>query len=406
MSDVVITGLGLALPQAADAEQLWNAVSAGTSAVAPIERFDSSRYSCSQAAVLDADTEAATVGTLKVRLRKRMDRFCQLAMSAAGSALDDAGLDPERHTEATGAYIGNMFGGWDITEPSMRGLCDHGYPGVSPYIASAWFPTAAQGQISIQWGLKGFSKTVVADTAGAALALGYGARAVDEGRADVMLAGGAEAPVTPYTYTFCSTSGRLASNTYRPADARADGFCVGEGAVLLALERAETARARGATPLARLAGFASRHTPENAVFTAAGSTVLADALDAALTEAEISTVDFVALDAQGTADADKAEITAVRSLLGDVPMGTAKPTTGHLLGAAPAVDAAIALLAIRHGAVPPVAGCERPTDPAIITGAPLPREVRTAAIVSRGADGTVAVSVLRAVGEPDRKEYR
>src|SRR5262249_49628299 len=161
-----------------------------------------------------------------------------------------------------------------------------------------------QGQISIHWGLKGFSKTVVADTASSALALGYAARAIEDGRAEVMLAGGAEAPVTPYTYTFCTTSARLSPSRYRPGEHRADGFQVGEGAVLLTLERAESVRSRAASWYARFAGFATRHAPEADVFSPAGITVLADTISAALAEADVDDIGYVALDAQGTQEAD------------------------------------------------------------------------------------------------------
>ncbi|MFD5336670.1 beta-ketoacyl-[acyl-carrier-protein] synthase family protein [Streptomyces hawaiiensis] len=397
MTGTVITGIGLALPGASDADQLWRSVTGGRSAVRPIERFDTDSYPCPNAGVLAEETERETIGTFTPRVRKRMDRFCQLALSAARSAQHDAGLPPSEDADRTGVYVGNMFGGWEITEPSLRGLLDQGYTGVSPHIASAWFPTAPQGQITIANALTGFSKTLVADSASAALAIGYGARAVAEGRADVLLAGGAEAPVTPYTYTFCTTSGRLSpTGTYRPGDDTADGFCVGEGAVMLVLEREETARARAAVPLARLAGFAVRHVPEDEVFGPSGTRVLAAVLTAALDEAGTDRVDCVALDAQGTAQADESELSAIHSVLGPVALTTAKPVTGNLLGAAPAVDAAVALLSLRHGTIAPVAGCERPRNAHIVVGAPRETPVRTIALLARGADGTIAASVLRA----------
>lgn len=396
MREVVVSGLGLTLPGAASPEEFWSACSRGRSMIGPIERFPTGDYPNRSAGVVRGAVEQAAVAGFSPRLRKRMDRFCQLAMSAARSAIDDAELDESMNTHRAGVYLGNMFGGWDITEPSMRALCRQGYTGVSPYIASAWFPTAPQGQISINWGLKGFSKTVVADTASAALAVGYAAGVIRDGRADVMLAGGAEAPVTPYTYTFCATSGRLSPSTYRPYDDRADGMQVGEGAVVLVLEAAESARSRGARVYARVTGFATRHAHEDQVFSPAGANAIADTVRAAMDESGADTVDYVALDGQGVADADKAELTAIRSVLGTVPASTAKPLTGHLLGAAPVVDAAAALLAMRHQQVPPTANCERPVDSTIVTGSPLRRDIRTALLVSRGADGTLTASVLQA----------
>jgi 3-oxoacyl-[acyl-carrier-protein] synthase II len=296
-----------------------------------------------------------------------------------------------------------MFGGWEITEPSLRGLYRSGYTGVSPYIASAWFPTAAQGQITIRKGFKGFSKTIAADTAGAALAVGYAARAVQTGRADLMLCGGAEAPVTPYAYTFCLTSGRLAAGAYHPFHQGADGFCIGEGAVVLALEDRDAAVARGARVHAELAGFACGHAPADDVFGTKGRQVLAEVIGRALDEAETraAELDYVGLDAQGASAADRSELVALAEVLGDsagrVPCTTIKPVTGHLLGAAPAVELAGALLAMRTKLVPPIAGCERPLSALdLVTGEARSCEVHTALVCARGADGTVAACVLKA----------
>lgn len=404
MRKVVITGAGLALPGARTAAQFWDLLGEARTATRPIDRFPTQAYASGHAGVVD--DEALTA--IPLRQRKRMDRFCQLAMAAAHDALGDAGLADGADADRTGVYLGNMYGGWEITEPSMRKLCRIGYTGVSPYIASAWFPTAPQGQIGIHWALKGFSKTVAADTASAAVAVGYAARAVAEGRADVMLAGGAEAPVTPYTFTFCHTGGRLTAGEYRPFREGADGFRVGEGAVVFVLEAEESARARGARPLAELAGFATGHAAGPEVFGTAGADVLAHVAGTALKEAglEPSDLGVITLDAQGATRADASEVAALHTLLGDaagqVPCTTAKPATGHLLGAAPAVDLLTALLALGHGAVPPVAAPE-PAGTAAAPGLDLvsartrPHPVPAALVNARGADGTVAALILKAI---------
>lgn len=383
MTSVVITGAGIVLPGANDIDELAAAAAAGRSAIAPIDRFETGDQASARAAVVEDDELAV----FPARLRKRMDRFCTLSMVAAQRALGDAGMldgdgrhvAPDIDLERTGVYLANMFGGWDITEESMRRLCLMGYTGVSPYVASAWFPTAPQGQISIRWGLRGFAKTIVADTASGALAVGYAARAIRDGRADVMLAGGAEAPVTPYTHTFCSKSGRMSPTAYRPFEPDADGFEVGEGAVVFALESLEHARDRGAPVLAEIAGFATGHASVRDVFAPAGGPVLTRVAGEALAGAgvEPSAVDYVGLDGQGTREADDSETAAVRELFGrrdGAPAGrTVKPATGHLLGAAAAVELAGAVHAVgdrgRHD---------------------------TALVNARGADGTVACCVLRA----------
>lgn len=394
MSDVVVTGIGVTLPGASDPDEFWNRIARCGSAIVPIRTFDTSPYTTGNAGVLDEATEAATVGTIKPRQRKRMDRFCHLAIAAADGAIADAGIEPSDKPDHTGIVFGNMFGGWEITEPSVRGLCDRGYMGVSPYIASAWFPTAPQGQISIGRGLKGFAKTTVADTASSAMAIGSACRAIRAGRAEIVLAGGAEAPITPYTYTFCETSGRLSPTTYRPLDDRADGYHVGEGAAVLALESAESAAMRGAEVYATVRGFALVHCHEQDALSAACEPALSRAVGAALDQAGVAGVDCVIADGQAQAEADKSELAAVRSTVGEVPVTTSKAVTGHLLGAASAVDVVTAILAMRHGSIPASAGCDRPVDELVVTSQ-LSRPVRTVLVLARGADGTCAATVLQ-----------
>jgi 3-oxoacyl-(acyl-carrier-protein) synthase len=377
MTTVVITAAGVVLPGADDIDQLAAAADDGRSAIAPIDRFDTFGHASSAAAVV-GDEQLAVFSP---RLRKRMDRFCTLSMVAAGRALEEAGLlsDDGRTVTSdlarTGVYFGNMFGGWDITEESARRLQQVGYHGVSPYVASAWFPTASQGQISIYWGLRGFAKTIVADTASAALAVGYAVDAIREGRADVMLAGGAEAPVTPYTHTFCSTSGRLSATGYRPFDPSADGFQVGEGGVMFVLESLERARERGVPILAEVAGYCTGHAPRRDVFSERGAGALARVAAAALDRAgaDPAAVDYVGLDAQGQPEADTAEQAALYDLFAHRPPPgrTVKPATGHLLGAAAATELAGAVQSINAGST-------------------------TALVNARGADGTIACCVLRA----------
>lgn len=396
---VVVVGTGLVLPGAHTEDQLWSLLTSGDTATAPVDRFPTDGYTARHAGVV----AEAELSCLPRRLRKQMDRFAQLSIVAARQALENAGFADVPEPERAGVYVGNMFGGWQITEPSLRDLCQHGYGGVSPYVATSWFPTAPQGQISIDRGLKGFSKTVATDTASAAVAVGYAARAIAEGRADLMLAGGAEAPVTPYTYTFCQTSGRMTPGEYLPFSTQADGFRVAEGAVILVLEAEEVARARGARILARIAGFATGHVRSGQVFDEQGARALARVGRLALVEAGVAPaeLDYVGLDAQGTLVADRAEAAALAELLGGatdrVPCTSAKPATGHLLGAAAAVDVLVALLAMRHDAIAPM---QTPADAAgaldLVCDVPRSRPVSTALLNARGADGTTAALVLQA----------
>jgi 3-oxoacyl-[acyl-carrier-protein] synthase II len=402
MRKVVITGLGTVLPGTGSTDDLWADALAGRSAVGVVGSPLDSKTPIRAGLVNDAELQ-----NLQPRLRKRMDRFCHLAMVAAHNAFVDADSLQSVSPERIGVYIGNMYGGWSITDPSLRRLCEVGYTGVSPYIASAWFPTAAQGQISIHLQTKGFSKTIAADSASGAVAVGFGARAIADGRADVVLAGAAEAPVTPYSYTFCITSGRLAgAGGYRPFSSGADGFDVGEGAVVLTLEAEETALRRGVTILAEVAGFATSHASSARVFERDGSALLAATIRSALVEAKVGSaeLDYVALDAQGAAAADESEAEALHLALGKAARrpvcSSFKPFTGHLLGAAPMVDVVGAIMAMRYGSVPPLRVADKDVGR---LGLDLPRDgprsvkVRTVLVNSRGADGTIAALLLRAV---------
>jgi 3-oxoacyl-(acyl-carrier-protein) synthase len=395
---VVVTGVGLVVPGASCLTSLWHLLSAGETALTLIDRFPPDDYTAHYAGIVDS----AVLDELPRRKRKQMDRFAQLSALAARRALADAGFSELVDAERAGIFVGNMFGGWEITEPSLRQLCRIGYLGISPYVASAWFATAAQGQISIDKGFKGFAKTVSTDTASGAVAVGYAARAIAEGKADLMLAGGGEAPITPYTYAFCETSGRMTPKGYRPFSKGADGFRVGEGAVLLVLEAEESARERDAVLLARIAGFATGHARVAQAFESHGAHVLARVGGLALEEAGIapSDLDCVALDAQGTLAADDAEAAALHELLGDaaasVPCTTAKPSTGHLLGAAAPLDIATTLLALRGDGIPGLPdAADAPRGLNIVSGAPCLRPVRNALVNARGADGTATALVLK-----------
>jgi 3-oxoacyl-(acyl-carrier-protein) synthase len=297
-----------------------------------------------------------------------------------------------------------MYGGWGVTDPGLRNLLRKGYKEVSPYIASAWFPTAPQGQISIQWGLGGYSKTVVADTASSMLAIGYAARAIEEGRADLMLAGGAEAPITPYTYSFCARSGRLSSTSYQIFDSEGAGFLVGEGAVILVLEELKAAQRRHAHVYGEISGWATGYFPQqNDPWSDRGER-LSHVIKQALEQASVNSdqIDYLGLDAQGLFAADRAEAQAIACAFETAdqqPVATTcKPTLTHLLGAGAGTEVATALLAMHHGVIPPIAGYPThqeayPLD--LVVGEPREHSVCTALILARGADGVQSALVLK-----------
>ncbi len=407
----VITGIGMVTP-GGTLSTTWDAVRAGISTSQLFQPPDMHLDRPHRVGLVE---DGDLFESFSPRLLKRMDRFCCLAIAAAQQALQDSKLDLEAlDHQASGVYVGNMYGGWSVTDPSLRNLLRQGYRTVSPYVASAWFPTAPQGQITIRWNLHGYSKTVIADTASSALATGYAARAIQEGRAEVMLAGGAESPITPYTYSFCVRSGRLNPDGYRIFDPQGCGFQVGEGAVMLVLEELEAARGRGAHIYAELAGWSTGFQPCRSPGVQDGgngspwhtSGGMARVIHQALVQAGVAPqqLDYIGLDAQGVQEADDAEAEALALALGPeherIPATTCKPTLTHLLGAGASAEIAIALLAMQQGEIPPIAGGEirDQTCPLqLVMDGVRQADIRTALVNARGADGVQAALVFRSV---------
>lgn len=400
---VVITGIGLVTP-GGTLSNVWDTLLLGQSIAQEIETFDASLYPVRNAGIIE---NKEIFSSFSPRLLKRMDRFCALAMVAADQALKDSALDIQQLDRLNvGTYIGNMYGGWDVAELALRNLLRKGYRDVGPYVVSAWFPTAPQGQITINWGFQGFSKTIVADTASSALAIGYAARLIEEGRAEIMLAGGAEAPITPYTYTFCTRSNRLSPTGYHVFDPQGAGILIGEGAVILVLEEFTAAQKRGAHIYAELAGWATGYLPRMDNPWSDGGQRLSRVIKQALDNADIGPgdVDYIGLDAQGFPEADDAEAQALVQALGadlhQAVATTCKPTLTHLLGASAASEIATALLSFRHGVVPPIAqgaAFDKEYSLNLIVDAPYQKQSKVALVNARGVDGVQSAMLLKAV---------
>lgn len=410
MRRVVVTGVGAITPAGIGTEPLWKQVLAGRSCVRSIDRFDAGPYKCriaGQADDFDADD------WLPPRLVKRTDRFTHLAMVAANSAIESAqlrigadGVGGDR----VGVMVGNVLGGWEFAERELRKLWTDGPRAVSPYQATAWFPAAPQGNICIQHGIRGRSRTFVCDRASGAYAVAHAAETIRRGQADVVIAGGTEQPLSPYAWLCCETGAFLTGagndspeSAYRPFDRRHSGTVVGEGSVFLVLESLEHARRREVPVLGELLaealstdGYQSYYTIEPY-----GQT-LARTIGTALERAGSSTGNLTCVLADGTAvpREDAAEVAALRSALGrdTVPMTAVKPAVGHLLGAGPVADVATALEVLTHGLIPPIANLETPApgfDLDLVIGAARPRESGgPVLVVSRGLGGVNACLVV------------
>ncbi|MCC6758152.1 MAG: beta-ketoacyl-[acyl-carrier-protein] synthase family protein, partial [Candidatus Omnitrophica bacterium] len=333
----------------------------GRSVVKKIDRFDASRYAshiAGQVHELDAYSNVSS------RLLKKIDLFSHMGLVASEMALQDAKLDlSQEDLKRAGIFMGNAIGGWLYAETELRDLYLEGREGVSPFMASAWFPAAPQGQISIHYGIKGYSKTIVSDRASSLMAIGYGAKNLLRGKNDFILAGGMEAPVTPYALLCCNTSGCLSSNNeeaataYRPFDKSRDGFAIAEGAGILILEPPSRVKSRGAHVYANIIGFGTTTDGVDRIEPATDGVELARAIKMALDDAglEPKDIDYICADGAGGQTSDISETKAIKLVFNGyakkIPVSAPKAVFGNMLGACGAIDVITVLLAMEHNMV-------------------------------------------------------
>ena len=356
---VVITGLGVVHSLGLDSNTFWNNIKDGKSGIKTITRFDTTEYSTKVGAQIDDFDPLVCIDRKEA---KRMDLFTQFAVVAADQAvkmsnLDFSGLDPYR----SGVLIGSGIGGMETLEDNCRILFEKGPKRVSPFFVPMMIGNMASGQVAIKYGLKGYNACVVTACASANHSIGDSMRIIQNGKADVMIAGGAEASLTPLAYAgFCSmratSTNEDPSTASRPFDKNRDGFVMGEGAGVLVLEEREHAINRGANILGEIVGYAA--TSDAYHITAPDPEALAGSkcLQMAVEDAGIS-VDMIGyINAHGTSTPlnDPLESKSITSVFGEnIPVSSTKSMTGHLLGAAGGIEAIIALLSLRDSFLPP-----------------------------------------------------
>jgi 3-oxoacyl-(acyl-carrier-protein) synthase len=400
VKNVALTGIGIVAPPGVGKDRFWQNIKQGKSSISPIARFDASLYPSQIAGQIeDLDTSH-----LSLRLLKKIDRFSVMSLVAADLVLKDALIDLDKEDPYNiGVFLGNALGGWLYAETELRDLYVEGRQGVSPYLATAWFPAAAQGQISIYYGIKGYSKTVVADKASALMAIGYAAKVVENKKIGIALAGGTEAPVTPYALLCCSTEGSLSQGPYRPFDKDRDGFVVGEGAGIVALEDVESARKRGATVYGLITGYATCCDGTHRITPDPSGKGLADAIKAALNMAgyQPGDIDYICADGIATEVGDVSEARAIKEVFDSryqqIPVSAPKSMFGHLLGASGAVDVIITLLAMQEGIIPPTINYQTEDPECALDCVPnksRTKEINRALVISRGRGGINAVLAI------------
>lgn len=398
---IAVTGLGLVTPAGIGVERTWERVYSGvpTAATDPSLAGHPVRISCR---VPGFDAESLLGG----RAARRFDPFVQFAVVAAREAVADAGLDPAGWDGArVGVVLGCADGGPGTVEAQHDVLRDAGPNRVSPLLLPMQLPNMLAGQLSIEFGATGPSLVVATACASGATALGMAADLLRLGRCDVVLAGGSEAMATPLVMAGFARMGAMSrrnddpKGASRPFDADRDGFVAGEGAGLLVLERVEDARARGARVRALLLGHGESADAYHVTAPDPGGRGLESAIRIALADAGIAPQEVEHVNAHGTSTPanDLVEAQALRRVLGRGPLVTStKGVTGHLFGAAGAVEAAFTVLTVEQGLVPPTANLATP-DPRIdldLAGTGIAAKPHVALSTSAGFGGQNAALVI------------
>ncbi|NLR63308.1 beta-ketoacyl-ACP synthase II [Chitinophaga varians] len=413
MKRVVITGMGAITPLGNNVATFWNNLVAGASGAATITRFDASRFRTKFACELKGYDPATALDKAEIR---KTDPFTQYALSAAAEAISDAGLNfSAMDPFDTGVIWGSGQGGMQTFEEQVTEYVTGDYnPRFSPYFVPRLITNMASGMISIKYGLMGINYTTVSACATSNTAIMDALNYIRLGKAKVMITGGSEAPVTPASVGgFCAMKAMSVRNddpvaASRPFDTERDGFVMGEGAAALVLEEYEHAKARGAHIYAEVAGAAMTADAYHMTATHPEGLGAFQAMKSALAEAELNPgqVDYLNAHATSTPVGDLSEIAAITRLFGTTPgqlhISATKSMTGHLLGAAGAIEAVACIKSITDGVIPPTINTTT-LDPAIPAGLQIvlktavEKEVKVAVSNTFGFGGHNGIVVFRKI---------
>ena len=405
---VVITGVGAVTPLGIGVEALWEGVLAGRSGIRRISRFDPSPFPCQIAGEVPDFDPTAFIDRKEAR---RMDRFTQFAMASVAMALADAGIDPAAMDgRRLGVLMGTGIGGIETFVEQAAVMAERGPDRVSPFFIPMMIANMAAGQVAIRYGARGPNSTVVTACAASAHAVGEAFRILQRGEADVMITGGAEAAIVPLGLAgFCamkalSTRNDAPQAASRPFDRGRDGFVMAEGAGALILETLEHARRRGARIYAEIIGYGTTADAHHITQPAPGGEGGARAMEGAMADAGLDPADVDYINAHGTStpQGDVAETQAIKRVFGDhayrLAVSSTKSMTGHLLGAAGAVESILTVLALRDGVLPPTINLEDPDPECDLDYVPnqaRPRAIRVALSNSFGFGGQNACLAFR-----------
>jgi len=412
---VVITGIGALTPIGTGVEGLWEGLKRRESAVQKIDRFDPSPFRTQIAAQVNDFEPADYMDRQRVR---RTERYAQFSIAASRMALEDAGIRPEAEDpDRVGVQMGSALGGVAYGEGQFTSYVQNGVRGVDPMLALAVFNGAASCNVAIEFGFTGPNSTNGMSCASGAIAVGDGWRAIRDGDADVVLAGGVETPLAPLCYgafaiiRAMSTRNDEPGRASRPFDRARDGFVMGEGACVLVLEEYEHAKARGARIYAEVLGYGTSNDAHHMTAPRPDGAQAARAMATALRTGGLAPeqVDYVNAHGSSTPLNDSTESRIIRAVLGEhadrVVVSGTKGYHAHCLGATGAIEAGITALAIQRGWVPPTLNLEDPGDEcdlAFATGTGEARNVRYAVSNSFGFGGINAALAFGAVNGAPR----
>jgi 3-oxoacyl-[acyl-carrier-protein] synthase II len=398
---VVITGVGLVTPLGTGTEKSWQALLRGESGIGPITRFDAARFATRFAGEIGDFDPLLFIEKKEVR---KMDLFTQFAIAAAQFAVEDSGLAPGAlASERAGVCVGSGIGGIRSLEDTHRILLERGPDRVSPFFLVQTIINEAPGQISIKFGTLGPNTATVTACSTGTHAIGDSFRMIARGDVDIMIAGGAEAPVTPLSVAGFNALKALSENNAdpagasRPFDAKRDGFVMSEGAGVIILEDLESARARGADIYAEVLGYGSTSDAFHVTAPAPDGGGAIRVMRRAIEDAGVRPEDVGYINAHGTSTQlnDKAETLAIKQVFGEharrIGISSTKSMIGHMLGAAGGVEAGITALCLRHQIMTPTINYKFPDpecDLDYVPNAARPADIVCALTNSFGFGGT------------------
>lgn len=410
---VAVTGVGIVAPGGVGAPEFWDLLANGRTATRGITLFNPEGFRSRIAAEVDFDPAAHGLGHDQVA---RSDRYIQFALVAAREAVRDCGLDPEKVDPwRIGVSLGTAVGGTTRLEHDYVAVSSNGaywdvdHRPAGPHLHRAFSPSSLASAVAEQVGAQGPVQTVSTGCTSGLDAVGYAFHSIEEGRADVCIAGASDSPISPITVACFDAIKATSPNNddpahaSRPFDADRDGFVMGEGGAVLVLEELEHARARGARVYCEIGGYATFGNAYHMTGLTAEGLEMAQAIDSALAHARIdgSDIDYVNAHGSGTKQNDRHETAAVKRSLGDhaykTPMSSIKSMVGHSLGAIGAIELVACVLAMDRQVVPPTANYETPDPECDLDYVPRtarPRKLRTVLSVGSGFGGFQSAVVM------------